>query len=150
MKTRSIIAQISTGAGLALLSFGISNAHASSPTPVPNTGPIFQYQYRPVAWEHSRVEKLQHAYHLLEHAEADYGGHKGLAMKEIKKASDVLGVEVHGNGHWAAEEGQWNSDRHLREAKHLLEDVSSETGGGEEQAHLHKAIKEIDRALAIH
>ena len=146
MKTRSIALQISMGLSLALLSFGIANARAAA-IPLPNAGYNEMPRYQEMGWEHTKVEKLQHAYRLLEHADGDYAGHKALAMKSLKRASEILGVEIHGAPH--VEENQWTSDRQLREAKHLLEDLAVETGGGEEQAHLHKALKEIDRALAV-
>jgi hypothetical protein len=67
-------------------------------------------------------------------------------MHAIKKAGEVLGVEFHGKEH--AEESQWESDRRLREARHLLQDLIVE-GKGVEQPHIHRAINELDKALAV-
>jgi hypothetical protein len=147
MKTRSISVQISAGVALALLSFGISNARAAAATPLQNAGDQFARlsPFQQITWEQNKIEKLQHAYHLLEHADGDYGGHREAAMRSIKKASEILGVELKGGEH--AEESQWKSDRRLREAKHLLEDLAVEAKA-KEQPHIHRAIKELDKALA--
>lgn len=147
MKTYSLSVQISAGVVLALLSSGISNGLAASAPLIQNAGDNFAQSpsFQQVTWEQNKIEKLQHAYHLLEHADADYGGHRDLAMKSIKKAAEVLGVDLTGKEH--AEEGQWKSDRRMHEAKHLLEDLVVE-GKGKEQPHIHRAIKELDKALA--
>jgi hypothetical protein len=148
MKMYTLSVQISAGVVLALLSCGISNGHAASATPVQNKDNHFAQssQFQPVTWEQYKIEKLQHAYRLLEHADGDYSGHRDLAMRSIRKAAEVLGVELRGEEH--AEESQWRSDRRLHEAKHLLEDLVGE-GQGKEQPHIHHAIKELNKALAL-
>jgi len=148
MKLHSLSVQISAGAALALLSFGISSGHAASATPIQNAGESFAQSspFQQVRWEEGKIEKLRHAYYLLEHADGDYSGHRLEAMHSIKKAAEILGVELLGKAR--TEESQWKSDRRLHEAKHLLEDLADETSG-KEQAHVHRAIKEIDKALAI-
>jgi hypothetical protein len=115
--------------------------------PLANVGDqsIDSPRFENVVWEEVRAEKLRHAYYLLEHADAEYRGHKVEAMHSVKKAAEVAGVELkwHG-GH--GEESQWNSDRRLREARDIL--TSLATGGhGPEQEHLHRAIKALDKAL---
>ena len=99
-----------------------------------------------MTWEQARIEKLRRAYYLLEHADGDYNGHRVAAMRSIKKAAEVLGVELNWKGH--GEENQWKSDRRLREARNVLGELSDETKG-KEQPHVHRAIKELDKALAI-
>jgi len=148
MKIRSLSVQISAGVGLALLACDISNGHAASATLIQNAGDTFAQAspFQNVAWEEAKVEKLRHAYHLLEQADGDYSGHRVAAMRSIKKAAEILGVEIKGNGH--AEESQWKSDRKVQEAKNLLADLADETTG-KEQAHVHLAMKELDKALAI-
>ena len=148
MKLRFLPVQLAAGAACALICCGISNGHAASAAPMQNTGESFAQPppFQPITWEQYKIEKLEHAYHLLEHADGDYGGHRVEAMHAIKKAAEILGVELHGKAH--AEESQWKSDRRLHEARHLLEDLADETSG-KEQAHVHRAIKEIDKALAI-
>jgi hypothetical protein len=148
MKLCSFSVQISAGAFLALLSFGISSGHAASATFIQNAGESFDQSppFQQITWEQYKIEKLEHAYLLLEHADGDYGGHRVGAMHAIKKAAETLGVELHGKAH--AEESQWKSDRRLHEAKHLLEDLVVE-GKGKEQPHIHRAIREIEKALAV-
>jgi len=148
MKTRSLSVQISAGVVLALLSFGISNGHAASATSLQNSGNQFAQSspFQNVSWEEAKLEKLRHAYHLLEHADGDYGGHREAAMKSIKKAAEILGADLKGHEH--AEESRWKSDRRLREARNLLADLVIEAGG-KEQPHVHRAIKELDKALAV-
>ncbi len=140
--------QISAVVVVALFTCGSSNNFAASATFIQNTGDNFTQSpsFQQVTWEQDKIEKLQHAYHLLEHADGDYGGHRDLAMRSIKKAAEVLGVDLKGKEH--AEESQWKSDRRLREAKTLLEDLIGE-GHAKEQPHIHRAIKELDKALTL-
>jgi len=147
MKTCSLSVRISAGVVLALLSGSVSNVLAASPTLTQNGGDSFTQSspFQNITWEQTKIEKLQHAYHLLEHADGDYGGHRDLAMKSIMKAAAVLGVDLIGREH--AEESQWKSDRRLHEAKRLLQDLISDYG--KEQPHIHRAIKELDKALAL-
>jgi hypothetical protein len=142
MKLSSITVQLSAGVVLGYLSLGTASA-----APLQNTATGFAQQqpFQMAAWEQYKIDKLEHAYHLLEHADGDYGGHRLEAMHEIKKAAGDLGIEIHGHEH--ADESQWKSDRRLREAKHLLEDIVVENGGVE-HPHIRRAIKEIDKALA--
>jgi hypothetical protein len=147
MKTKSSTVQLSTGIAVAVLACGIANLHAASaPVAQPlNEATVQAPQFETVAWETVRIEKLQHAYYLLEHANSEYNGHKVEAMHSIKKAAETLGVELHGHSHWDGEE-QWNSDRRLNEARNILENLAEKDGP--EQPHIHRAIKELDKALA--
>lgn len=148
MKIRFLLIPLVAGAALALLSCGISNGHAASATFIQNAGDSFAQPppFQQITWEQTKIEKLEHAYHLLEHADGDYGGHRVAAMHAIKKAAETLGVELHGKAH--AEESQWKSDRRLHEARHLLEGLVVEARG-KEQPHIHRAIKELEKALAL-
>jgi hypothetical protein len=148
MKLRSLSVQLAAGAVLAILSIGIGRGHAASATPIQNAGEGFAQPapFQQITWEQYKIDKLEHAYRLLEHAREDYGGHRLEALHAVKKAAEALGVEFHGKDH--AEESQWQSDRRLREAKHLLKDLVVE-GKGIEQPHIRRAIKEIDKALAL-
>lgn len=145
MKTNSILVYLCTGAALIALGGGVSNGLAAMPTRLQTTveQPASDF-FQNIRWEAGKIEKLRHAYYLLEHADGDYRGHREAAMHSIKKAADLLGFEIKGGGH--AEESQWNSDRKLREARQLLADLQDETGG-KEQAHVHSAVKELDKAL---
>jgi hypothetical protein len=148
MKSRTISVQIAAGVALALLSFCVSSTHAISATPLQNAGDQFAQPspFQQVTWEQEKIEKLQHAYFLLDHADTDYAGHRDAAKESIKKAAEVLGVDLKGRDH--PEESQWKSDRHIREARRLLKELVVE-GKGIEQPHIHRAIKELDKALAI-
>lgn len=148
MKINSYTGQLSTAIAVTALAFGMANTRAASaPVAQPLNDSVVQApQFEMVAWEQGRIERLQHAYWLLENAKADYNGHKGEAMHSIKKAAEVLGVDLHGHGHHEAEE-QWNSDRRLNEARNILQSLILE--GGPEQPHIHRAINELDKALAV-
>lgn len=148
MKTRSIFAHVSAGVALAFLSFGISNSHAASATPIQNADPGFLQAsaLQPVTWDRYKIEKLQHAYTLLEHADGDYAGHREAAMRSIKEAAGILGVDLTGLKEHA-EESQWKSDKRLGEARRLLKELVIQ-GHGDEQPHVRRAIKELDKALA--
>jgi hypothetical protein len=145
MKTNLVLVYLCTGAAFIVLGDGVSNGFAATPAPlqtaVEQSSPgLFQN----VRWEAGKIEKLRHAYYLLDHADGDYHGHREAAMHSIKKAADLLGFEIKGGGH--AEESQWKSDRKLHEARQLLADLQDETGG-REQVHVHSAVKELDKAL---
>ncbi|MGP8200035.1 MAG: hypothetical protein ACLQU4_11100 [Limisphaerales bacterium] len=147
MKLYSLSVQISAAAALALLACGASNGHAAaSPLQNADASAVQSLPLQQIKWEQARIDKLEHAYHLLEHAKADYHGHRVEALHAIKKAAEVLGVEFHGKDH--PEEAQWKSDRRLQEARQILQSLIME-GKGVEQPHIHRAINEIDKALAV-
>jgi hypothetical protein len=131
----------------ALLPFSVlSSRAATQPSSLDaNTAVLRQAQFQRVDWEESKRHKLRTAYWLIEHADRDYEGHRKVALKEVKKAGDVIGMDLHGDGY--SGEAKWESDKQLREARRLLKEVRLETGGGEEHKHLRTAIKEIDLAL---
>jgi hypothetical protein len=144
MKTNSNLIRIACVAALVILADGKGNGFTANALPVATVDAGQPFAPQTIRWEEEKVEKLRHAYYLLEHADGDYAGHRVAAMRSIKKAAEILGVEIRGGGH--AEEAQWNSDRKLHEAKHILEDLQDQTGG-KEQAHVHRAVKELDKAL---
>jgi hypothetical protein len=104
-----------------------------------------QAQFQRVDWEEAKRHKLRTAYWLIEHADREYDGHRKVALKEVKKAGDIIGMDLHGEGYRG--DAKWDSDKQLREARKLLKEVRLESGGGEEHKHLRTAIKEIDLAL---
>jgi hypothetical protein len=130
----------------ALLPLGIATSHAVSAPASLQAGDaaLQQAQARPVAWEEAKRHKLRHAYWLLEQADKDYRGHRAKAMKEIRKAGELIGMDLHGDG-YGGEKQKW-SDERLREAKGLLEDIVDRTGE-REHVHIRAAIHELDRAL---
>ncbi len=146
MKTYSTMVRISVGVAVAVLGIGINNSHAVSAAPIQIAdGPGQSSLFQNVRWEEEKIEKLRHAYYLLDHAKGDYAGHRLEAMHSIKRAAGILGVELKGGGHEG--ESQWASDRKLREARRLMSELVAETGG-KEQEHVHRAVKELDKALA--
>jgi len=133
----------------ALLPFTImSSRAASAPSSLDASSAVLQQaQPQRVAWEEAKKHKLRHAYWLLEQGDTDYQGHRLLAMKEIKKAGEIIGLDLKGEG-YGGDRQKW-SDERLREAKTLLKEVALETGGGKEHEHLRTAIKELDKALEV-
>jgi hypothetical protein len=95
-------------------------------------------------------EELVHAYRLLKSADADYDGHRGAAMKEVRVAGEKLGLTLEGEG--GEREKQWKSDRRMNEARRLLRDVRDKMEARDRDRvaeSLDKAIKELDVALKI-
>ncbi|HEX3717432.1 MAG TPA: hypothetical protein VH595_05640 [Verrucomicrobiae bacterium] len=142
---------VSVAAFAAILPYGISTARAVSASPIPLDGdsavqaPQLRVEFH---WDEGRKEKLRHAFWILEGADRDYHGHKAAAMEEIRKAGEIIGMDLH-HGHGYGGERQPWSDARLREARGLLEDVASDSGGKEHE-HIHKAIHELDHALEKH
>src|ERR1700748_2950311 len=66
-------------------------------------------------------EELAHAYVLLKMARNDYGGHKGEAIQAVKKAGDMLGLDLKGKG--SEHENQMKSDELVAESGRLLRDA---------------------------
>jgi hypothetical protein len=140
---------ISVAAISAAFTFGISNAHAISAPTMPLGGDTVAQpapSYVEYHWDDAKREKLRHAYWILEKADKDYHGHKAAAMEQIKKAGEIMSLDLHGKG-YGGEKQPW-SDARLREARGLLADIVSESGGKEHE-HLRKAIKEVDKALEV-
>jgi len=102
------------------------------------------------AFAESPREELVHAYILLKAADHDYDGHRGKAMKAVQAAGKALGLELKGRG--SDVERQWKSDAQLTEARRLLREARDKLEAADRDrvaAHLEKAIKELDTALAI-
>ncbi len=148
MKSKSIGNIASIAALAAMLPLGISSVHAvSAPTDAVASDAVVQpSQFQRVEWKEEKREKLRHAYWLLEHADGDYAGHRVLAMEHIKKAGEIIGMELHGKDY--AHTDQFKSDERLRRARTLLHEVAVDSGG-KELEHIHKAVGEIDRSLDV-
>jgi|SRR5580658_788867 hypothetical protein len=146
MKIYCLSRYVSIAALAALLPLGVASSRAAStPTSLDADGAALQQAHpQPVIWEEAKRHKLRHAYWLLEQADRDYAGHRARAMEEIKKAGDIIGLDLHGEG-YGGEHQKWSDDR-LREAKHLLEDIV-EKSGGHEHEHIRIAIHELNKAL---
>jgi len=148
MKIRCISSYASVTALAALLPLSIATSHAASnPSQLNADGAVLQQgQLQRVDWDDAKRHKLRHAYWLLEQADRDYGGHKGKAMEEIKKAGKIMGMDLHGEGYSGAHQ-KW-SDERLREAKQLLIDIV-DTHHEHEHEHIWKAIQEINKGLEV-
>ena len=147
MKNHYLSGYVSIAALAAVLPITkMSSRAATAPSSLDATSALLQQaQPQRVGWEEAKRHKLRTAYWLIEHADRDYDGHRKVALKEVKKAGDIIGMDLHGEGYGG--EAKWESDKQLREARRLLKEVRLETGGGAEHKHLRNAIHEIDVAL---
>jgi hypothetical protein len=94
--------------------------------------------------------ELHQAYHILATGDHDYKGHRAKAMNQVKKAADMLGLDLSGDD--KDREKQVLSDDRLREARGYLVNVlgASEVKDQKKIAdHINAAIKQIDVALSI-
>ncbi len=97
------------------------------------------------------ADMLHRAYHILATGDHDYHGHRAEAMKQVKKAADLLGLDLKGDD--KDREKQVLSDDKLREARGLLQNVlvaSEVKDQGHITKHINAAIKEINTALKVH
>jgi hypothetical protein len=150
MNVRFIPNLVSAAALAAALQIGTFNAHAVAAPVVPlGKAAVIQETQptQPVAyeWTEEKRTQLRRAYWLLEHANADYGGHRIKAMEHIKKAGESYGIELHGKG-YDGEHKQSTSDERLREAKKELQKFFGE-GNSKDLPHIDNAIMEINHAL---
>ncbi len=122
MNVRSIPSFVSTAALAAILQIGTSAAHAAAVPAVPLGNDAVIQEAQPVGydWTEEKKTQLRRAYWLLEHANADYDGHRIKAMGHIKKLGENYGIELHGKG-YEGEHKQATSDERLREAKEELQ-----------------------------
>jgi hypothetical protein len=146
MKTYRISQYASMAALAALLPLATGTSRAAvNPSALSVDAAVAQdAQLQRVDWDEAKRHKLRRAYWLLEFTKDDYGGHKGKAIEEMKKAGHDMGIDLHSESFPA--EGQRVSDERLREAKHLLEDIV-DPGHHHEHEHIWRAIQELDRAL---
>lgn len=149
MKLRSISNLASAAALAAILPLGISSARAvSAPTvPVAGDAVVQPSQFQRVEWNEERRAQLRRAYWLLEHSDGDYSGHRVKAMEHIKKAGEVLSLDLHGKGYGEGIK-QASSDARMLEARDLLKAVVRESGSKEQEI-LYNAIREINHALKV-
>jgi len=108
-------------------------------------------QFETVQFSNSaEAAKLHRAYRILAFGDHDYKGHRVKAMEQVKKAAELLGVDLSGDDR--DREPQVLSNDQLREARGLLTDIlgSAEVKGQQRiSVHINAAIKQIDIALAI-
>jgi hypothetical protein len=108
-------------------------------------------QFQTVAFSDSAEAGMMHrAYRILAYGDHDYKGHRAAAMKQVKVAAGLLGLDLSGDDR--DREKQVLSDDQLRTARDLLTHVleNSDVKGQDRIArHIHNAIDQIDKALSI-
>ena len=94
--------------------------------------------------------ELHQAYRILATGDHDYKGHRAAAMKQVKAAADLLGLDLRGDD--KDKERQVLSDDQLREARgHLVNVLGASEVKDQKKIsnHINAAIKQIDVALSI-
>ena len=108
-------------------------------------------QFQTVRFSDSPEADMMHrAYRILAYGDHDYKGHRIAAMKQVKAAAGLLGLDLSGDDR--DREKQVLSDEQLRSARDLLTHVldNSEVQGQIRIAkHIHNAIDQINKALAV-
>lgn len=146
MKTK----MISLATAVTLLSGTGLLAMTSPQTPITPAFPNPHFE-RTAFSDSAEAGMMHRAYRILASGDHDYHGHRLAAMEQIKKAADLLGVDLHGDE--GTHDRQFLSDDRLREARGLLKHVlnASEVKSQDRIAHhVQAAIDEIDHALADH
>jgi hypothetical protein len=125
---------------------------ANTPMSVVDIQPVSQTQFETVAFRDSaEAGMLRHSYWILNWADKDYKGHRHLAMREIKEAAALLGVDLNAGEDKAHEKQAW-SDARLRTADDLLSHVlnAAEVKGQPRiSAHVSEAMNQLSIALSI-
>jgi len=104
----------------------------------------------PVKLREEDRRELRHVFWQLEHANADYDGHKAAAMEKIREAAELLSLDLRGEGYAAGhDEHQSESDRQVRAAREKLEDLATRAEGAERDL-LREAARQLKRALEVH
>jgi hypothetical protein len=99
----------------------------------------------------AEADMLHRAYRILAWGDHDYHGHRAAAMKQVKQAADLLGLDLTGDD--KHREMQVLSDDQMRNARDLLIHVrdSSYVKGQERiSKHVQGAIDQINKALETH
>jgi hypothetical protein len=130
---------------------GASLLAVTSPQTTPLQGsPVARLEI--VQFSNSAEAGMMHrAYRILAFGDHDYHGHRVAAMKQVKQAAELLGLDLRGDDR--DREVQVLSDDQLRTARDLLTHVldSSEVKGQDRIAkHISNAIEQINKALETH
>jgi len=99
----------------------------------------------------AEADMMHRAYRILAFGDHDYKGHRVAAMKQVKAAADLLGLDLSGDDR--NRQPQVLSDDKMREARDLLTHVlnAAEVKGQPRiSKHINAAIRQIDIALEIH
>jgi hypothetical protein len=110
------------------------------------------FQLETVQFSNSHEADMMHrAYRILAWGDHDYHGHRAAAMKQVKQAADLLGLDLSGDDRH--HEMQVLSDDQLHEARNLLiqvRDSSYVKGQDRISRHVQNAIDQINKALETH
>jgi hypothetical protein len=130
---------------------GASLLAVTSPQTTPLQGSP-SVQLETVQFSNSAEADMMHrAYRILAWGDHDYHGHRAAAMKQVKQAADLLGLDLSGEDHHR--EVQVLSDDQLRNARDLLihvRDSSYVKGQDRIAKHVQNAIDQINKALEVH
>ena len=147
MKTKllSLTVLISTLSGASLLAVTSPQTTLNMPAPTVS-------QFETIKFSDTKeADMLHRAYRILATGDHDYHGHRVDAMNQVKKAADLLGLDLKGDD--KDREKQVLSDDKLLEARGLLQNVlgaSEVKDQGHISKHINAAIKEINTALKVH
>jgi hypothetical protein len=137
---------------IAVASFAGVTALQANTSSLPMANPASQAnQLETVQFSNTaEAAKLHRAYRILAYGDHDYKGHRAAAMNQVKKAAQLLGLDLSGDD--KNRQVQVLSDDELRDARGLLLEVRNSAEIKDQQritGHLDGAIKQIDIALAI-
>ena len=101
-----------------------------------------------IAGNPAQVQALQWAYSTLSIANHNYFGHRVAALKQIREAAGLLGIDLQGDG--PGKEDQNLSDTQLAQVQQVLEQLAPTLTGEDQKPvleHLDQAVKRISMAL---
>lgn len=107
--------------------------------------------FQTVGFSNSKEAGMLHqAYRILATGDHDYKGHRAAAMKQVKAAADLLGLDLRGDD--KDRESQPLSDTRMREARGYLVSVLEASDVKDQKKvanHINAAIRQIDVALSV-
>ncbi len=144
-KTLSTVVMVTMLGGISLL--------ASTSPQAAGVATVSQNHFETVAFsDTAEAEMLRRSYWILDSANKDYAGHRVKAMKQIKTAAGLLGLDLNAGDDRARERQVWSDDR-LRTADDLLSHVLNAAGVKDQpriSKHVSDAMNQIKRALSVH
>jgi hypothetical protein len=161
MKIRRIISYASIVAALAGVSFPVLG-QVSIQFGHEQQQPRYQQppppRYQP-NWNDDQKRELRHIYYRLEHANQSFDGYRENALREIRTAAEIMGMDLRGSGYsqqWQGSQGYGGygqqpqseefSEQTLHRAHDRLIDLARNTGDPVRH-HLVDAAHELDMAL---
>lgn len=136
---------------VSMLGGGISLLASTSPQ-IAGVTTVSQNQFETVAFSDSaEAGMLRRSYWILDSANKDYDGHRVKAMKQIKTAAGLLGLDLNAGDDRSRERQVWSDDR-LRTADDLLSHVLNAAGVKDQpriSKHVSEAMNQISLALSV-